>query len=105
MKDILIILIYIISLSGISFIFAKAFIFESIKYRFLKHIRRYKNLEMYMVEFLYCPMCIGVWIGIFGELYSGILNDLYGEIGYVMAPGLVSIFALFINKLLIPVED
>lgn len=98
-------LLFTFCLSCLTIILAKGYIFADMKYALCKRFRKRKTIEKYLVEFIYCPMCIGVWIGIFGEIYSGIYTNLYGVMGFLLSGSLTAIIALILDNILNPSED
>jgi len=98
-------LIFIFCLSCISFILAKASLFTDIKYNLIKKFRKHETIEKYLIDFLYCPMCIGFWVGFLGEIYSGIFNHIYGIIGYILSGAVTAVVALIIDRILNPTEE
>lgn len=90
---------FVFGSASIGYILAKGFIFSDIKYRFVKLIRRGK-LEHYITEFLYCPMCIGFWVGLVLELKVGIFTWWFDWLGIFIAGAITSVSALFIDSVI-----
>ena len=91
--------LYLFSVSSLSVLLAKGEIFDYSKRKF---IRKFENhmIQYYLTVFLFCPMCIGFWVGLFHELKFGIYLTYFGNWGLILSAATVSIASSLIAKVI-----
>lgn len=97
-------LIFILSGASLTVLLARGDIFDGIKYAIL--LRLPKCIESHAENLLYCPTCIGFWVGICLSvvMINPIVTTLYC-LDNILAGAVISISASWVDKLIFKTKD
>jgi hypothetical protein len=96
--------IYMYCLASLTVLLADGSIFEDLKFSIIRKIS-HRGLERYVSKFLFCPMCIGFWVGILSEIIFWYLKPDFGVMGLIFSGASVSISSTILYKIVIGQED